>query len=87
MVIFHKKWKKYNEIQLTKKRTLFEKLQMIHPPPFDSDKSKYGTNFFIIIRHYKCKLDRVPAASPASPQKHVPLINSGRYTLLKSHIP
>ena len=35
MVIFYKKWKKYNEIQLTKKKwtKIFEKWQIIHPPP------------------------------------------------------
>ena len=33
MVIFYKKWKKYNEIQLTKnKMDLIEKLRIIHPP-------------------------------------------------------
>ena len=30
MVIFYNKWENNNEIQLTK---LFEKLQIIHPPP------------------------------------------------------
>ena len=34
MAIFYKKWKKYNEIQLTKKNYLnIRKRQIIHPPP------------------------------------------------------
>ena len=55
--------------------------------------SKYGTNFFIIIRHYKwedCEIDADrydPTASRVSQQKHVNSNNSGRYTLFKSHIP
>ena len=33
MVIFYKKWKKYNEIQLTKKMDLnIRKMTIIHPP-------------------------------------------------------
>ena len=35
MVIFYKKWKKYNEIQLTKNKMDLNnrKLKIIHPPP------------------------------------------------------
>ena len=51
--------------------------------------SKYVTNFFIIIRHYKCKctvklteIDMIPTAYRASTQQHVPINNYSRYTLL-----
>ena len=35
MIIFYKKWKKYNEIQLAKNKMdlIFEKWQIIYPPP------------------------------------------------------
>ena len=59
MVIFYKKWKKYNEFQLTKNKMDLNIRKMTnHPPsPVLDNRSNitfwYGTNFFIIRHHYK----------------------------------
>ena len=37
MAAFYKIWKKYNEIQLTKKWTLIEKWKIFHRPPLNVD--------------------------------------------------
>ena len=40
MVIFYKKWKKYNEIQLTKKMGLNNRKKKTNHPPFPEQISK-----------------------------------------------
>ena len=42
MVIFYKKWKKYNEIQSTKNKTDLNIRKMTNHPP--SPESKYNSN-------------------------------------------
>ena len=45
MVIFYKKWKKYNEFQLTKNKMDFNtlKLKIIHPPPSEESHQRIVT--------------------------------------------
>ena len=42
MVIFYKKWKKYNEIQLTKNKMDLNNLKLINHPPSPVRKSETG---------------------------------------------
>ena len=54
MVIFYKKWKKYNEIQLTKNKMDLNIRKMTNHPP--SPVGLYETNTSLHRKHYTVKI-------------------------------
>ena len=54
MVIFYKKWKKYNEIQLTKNKMDLNNRKVTNHPPYPEEL----INLFLHLPSMNCLLDR-----------------------------